>query len=230
MPRSLAVLAPVLALLLAADAGAATLELRCAGSGARNEDSSGEKICAAPGTAARRVAGTVKNDAGQPVAATVVVARREYTPAGPEGFSVETKGEERITAKADGTFSFSSDPDPIFEYQVRVLADPALGIGGEVTQLAKVERQVLVEVARLGGGRVRLSTKGAPKNTTARILDGGGYPLRGVGKKKLVGGKATFRLGRGATGTFSYGIDLGRFADLYWFSGRRPTFRLRDGA
>jgi hypothetical protein len=66
-------LATCLALAAAGGAQAATLRLRCAGRGARNQDSAGTVLCAGSPSRGRAISGNVRNDAGQPVAARLVV-------------------------------------------------------------------------------------------------------------------------------------------------------------
>jgi hypothetical protein len=59
--------------LTADSAEAATLKLACAGHGAKNKDSAGTVLCAADPGKHRSIAGTIRNDSGQPVPGTVSV-------------------------------------------------------------------------------------------------------------------------------------------------------------
>lgn len=210
---------------LAASAGAAELKLKCAGKGKRNKDSAGTVLCSAEPGHKRTIAGTVRNDAGQPVAGRLTVTYSSWTPA-PNGIGYNVKPREtrELTAKADGSFSFSSNPKTKESIRVDLAADPALGIGGAFAQM-EVSRRLVTKVKKLGGGRVKLTVKGTSLPLKLYVLSEDGYPLPGVKAKKAKHGSATFDLGS-LRGKFSTYADAGEiYTDLFW-GERRPTFRL----
>lgn len=218
-----------LALLGAAAGGAhaATLSLRCAGRGARNRDSAGTVLCAGSPSGGRTIAGVVRNDAGQPVAARVVVTYSSWTIA-PNGigYTVRPRATRELTAKGDGSFSFKSNPATRESLRVDVVADPALGIAGGASAQAEVSRKLSVRLAKLGGGAVRITVTGTRvRPIRVHVLTETGYPLPGVGPRRVDGaGRATFDLGS-MRGRFTYYVDAGDYGDLFWYLSRVP-FRL----
>ncbi len=226
--RVAAVAAPlIIALSIPVAADATTLKLSCAGKGARNKDSAGTVLCAGSPSKGRAIAGTVRNDAGQPVAAKVTVTISGWTIA-PNGigYNVKPIATREVLAKANGSFSFKRNPKTRESLKFDVVADPALGIAAGVSAQAEVSRQLKVKLAKLGGGKVRITVKG----TTIRplkvyILDSFGYTLSGAKPKNVDRkGRATFDLGS-MRGQFSYYVDAGKYDDLFWYQGR-PKFRL----
>lgn len=211
---------------LAAPAGAAELKLKCAGKGKRNKDSAGTVLCAAEPGHKRIVAGTVRDDAGRPVAGKVTITYSSWTPA-PNGigYSVKPRTTREITAKADGSFSFSSNTKTKESIRVELLADSTLGIAGGASAQVDVSRRLVTKVKKLGGGRVKLTVKGTKLPLKLYVLSEDGYPLTGVKAKQAKRGSATFDLG-GLRGRFSTYADAGKvYTDLFW-GERRPTFRL----
>jgi opacity protein-like surface antigen len=226
--RVAALAAPlIIALTIPVAADAATLKLSCAGKGARNKDSAGTVLCAGSPSKGRAIAGTVRNDAGQPVAAKVTVTVSSWTIA-PNGigYNVKPTSTREIVAKANGSFSFKRNPKTRESIKFDVVADPTLGIAAGVSAQAEISRQLKVKLAKLGGGKVRITVKG----TTIRplkvyILDSSGYTLSGTKPKNVDGkGRATFDLGS-MRGQFAYYVDAGKYDDLFWYQGR-PKFRL----
>jgi hypothetical protein len=212
---------------LAASAGAATLKLRCAGKGARNRDSAGTVLCAGSPAKGRRVAGVVRNDAGDPVAAKITVTFSSWTPVrGGSGYNVRPRATREITAKADGTFSVKSNPRTRESLRFDVVADAALGVSAGAFGQAEVLRKLKVTIGKPGGGVVKVTVKGTRvRPIKVWILDANGYQLPGVRPRNVnARGQATFDLGsrRGRFATF---VDSGVYTDLFWYLGR-PTFRL----
>ncbi len=210
---------------LAVSAEAATLKLRCAGKGPRNADSAGTVICAATGKS-RAVAGTVRNDAGQPVAAKLTLTYSSWTPAkNGIGYTITPTSTREITAKADGSFSFSSKTKTRESVRVDVVPDAALGTGAVRAQ-ADVQRRLKTKLKKLGGGKVRVTVKGTKiRPIKVYLLDASGYQLFGTKPKKVSrSGKVTFALGA-RMGQFAYYVDAGVYDDLFWYLGR-PKFKL----
>jgi hypothetical protein len=211
---------------LAAASHAATLKLACVGKGGRGRDSSGELGCAG-GLKGRTISGTIRNDAGQPVAGKVTVTFVKWTPTSGGGFQLKPTGTKDLTAKADGTFSITVNPPNRQTLHFDLQADPALGIAGGVRADAEVSRQFKVTVSKLGGGKVRLNVAGlTARPVKAYVLDADGNYIPGVprGKNLNSKGQATFNLGS-RRGTFTYYVDALRVDDLYW-AHTRVKFRL----
>jgi hypothetical protein len=216
-----------LAALLAVPADAATLKLACGGKGPRNRDSSGTVLCAG-GLKGRTVTGTIRNDAGQPVAGKVTVTISTWTPAKVgSGYNVNQTGTRQITAKANGFFAFAINPPGRQDLKFDLAADPALGIASGASAQAQVARRLTFRVAKLGGGVVRITVVGTSiRPVKLYVLDPSGFPVSGGGPKNINrAGQATFNLGS-RRGTFTMFADPGKSKDLFWFEGRRPSFHL----
>jgi uncharacterized membrane protein len=212
---------------LAAAAGAAELKLHCAGKGARNKDSAGTVLCAADPGRSRSVAGTVRNDAGQPVAGKLTVTYSSWTPAtSGSGYTVKPYATRELTADADGSFSVPSNTKTRESIRIDLAADPTLGIVAGVRAEAQVSRRLVTKIKKLGGGRVKLTIKGTKvRPLKLYVLDPSGYPLPGVKAKQANrAGSATFNLGS-RRGKFTTYVDAGVYGDLFWYQSR-PGFRL----
>lgn len=220
------------AALAATSASASTVKLGCKGTGARNVDSAGTVLCAAPAGRSRTITGRVLNDAGAAVAATVTITRSIWIiNKGSLGYTVKPTSTNTITANADGTFSFTSNPATRDSFKVEVGALPALGIAGGSFAKAEVHRQLSLKIKKLGGGAVRLTVRGtSPKNLKAQVTNADGYAIPGQRAKRLDSlGRVTFRLGGRATGTYAIYIVRSALTDLFWDTGKPPKFRLSNG-
>ena len=62
-------------------------------------------LCAAAPGKARTISGTVRDDAGKPVAAKILVSFITWTPHGGGSFSLETTSTKTISANAGGKFT-----------------------------------------------------------------------------------------------------------------------------
>ena len=228
LPALTALSSVALLLAISAPASAAELALKCAGPGPRSSDSSGEIHCAANPGKARAIAGTVRNDAGQPVAAKVTVTRSTWVVAPGGGYHVKPTNTTEIAAKADGTFTFATSPKGRETLRFDVAADPALGIAAGASAEAEVARRLVIKVAKLGGGLVRFTVAGTKlRPIKITITDTSGYAVSGLRPKKINrAGKATFNLGS-RMGRFSYYLDAGAYQDLFWYETVvRKTFKL----
>jgi hypothetical protein len=219
-------LTTALAVALPATAGAAELKLSCAGEGARNKDSAGTVLCAGSPAKGRAIAGVVRNDAGQPVAAKVTVTISRWTLAPNSGYYIKPTATREVVAKANGSFSFKRNPKTREDYRFDVVPDPALGIAAAATGEAQISRRLNVKLVKLGGGKLRITVKGTTvRPLKAYVLDSSGYPLSGVKPKNVDRkGRATFDLGS-MRGQFTHYVDAGRYGDLFWYLGR-TKFRL----
>jgi hypothetical protein len=227
--RTIALLACLVALgLLAASAGAqaATVTLRCAGRGGRNEDSAGTVLCAGLPGKGRTLAGVVRDDAGKPVAARLTITYSSWTPVA-IGYTIRPRETREITAKGDGSFSFRSNPATKESIRVDVVADAALGVSGGAFAQSDVSRQLVVRLAKLGGGVVRFTVTGTrSRPIKLYVLSDSGYELPGLKPKKIDGrGQATFNLASVRGQRLTYYVDPGdTLGDLFWYAGR-PAFK-----
>lgn len=213
--------------LLAASAQGATVRVRCAGKGGRNQDSAGTVLCAGS-TKGRTIAGVVRDDAGKPVAAKISVTFSSWTPvAGGLGYTIRPRETREIAAKADGTFSIKSNPATKESIRFDVVADAALGVTGGAFAQSDVSRQVTVKLEKLGGGSVRFTVKGTRvRPIKFYVLSETGYELPGLKPKKVDGkGQATFNLSAQRGFRLTYYADAGVYNDLFWYAGR-PVFKV----
>ena len=230
--RAIALLAVAAVGLLAAfgaTAQASTVSLRCAGRGARNRDSANTVLCASS-SKGRTLAGVVKDDAGRPVAASVIVTYSRWDPApSGGGFYIRARATKTIAAKADGTFAVKDNPATKESIRVDVVADAALGVSGGAFAQAEISRQLVVRVAKLGGGVVRFTVSGTRvRPLKVYVLDSSGYALSGIKPKNVDGrGQATFNLSSvPASFRLTYFVDAGdSLNDLFWYQSRVPFRR-----
>ncbi|HET6448328.1 MAG TPA: hypothetical protein VFG31_04390 [Conexibacter sp.] len=218
----------LLALAGAGTAQAASVTLRCAGRGPRNRDSANTVLCASS-TKGRTLAGVVKDDAGNPVAARLTVTYSRWDPAPGGGFYVRPRATKTITADSYGAFTVKDNPATKESIRVDVVADPALAVSGGAVANAEISRRLVVRIAKLGGGVVRFTVSG----TRARpikvwVTDSSGYQLSGIKPKKIDGrGQATFDLHTLPAGyRLTYFVDAGdSLNDLFWYQSRVPFRR-----
>lgn len=211
--------------LFASAAQAAEVDLACAGKGPRNKDSAGTILCAAAPGKARVISGVLRNDAGKPVAGKVTVTFANWVPVGNDSFSIKPEAATTVSASGNGQFSIPVKTATKVTVYVEAVADTALGVSPVKVQ-ADVSRQLVTTIKKLGGGKVKLTVKGAGKTPlTLYVLSSEGYELSGVKPKKAdKAGSAIFDLGS-MRGEFSYYVDAGVVGDLFW-EGARPTFKL----
>lgn len=206
-------------------AQATEVDLACAGKGPRNKDSAGTVLCAAAPGKARVISGVLRNDAGKPVAGKVAVTFANWVPVGNGSFSIKPETTTTVSASGSGRFAIPVKTATKVTVYVEAVADTALGVSPVKVQ-ADVSRQLITTIKKLGGGRVKLTVKGAGKTPlTLYVLNSEGYELSGVKPKKASkAGSAVFDLGS-MRGEFSYYVDAGLLSDLFW-EGARPTFEL----
>lgn len=211
-----------------ATAQASSVTLRCAGRGPRNRDSANTTLCASS-PKGRTIAGVVKDDVGKPVAARLTVTYSRWIPLGNSSFSVTAYATKEIAAKADGSFSFTSNPATKESIRVDVVADAALSVSGGFGAQAEVSRRLVVRIAKLGGGVVRFTVTGTrTRPLKVWVLDSSGYQLSGIKPKNVNGrGQATFDLHTLPAGyRLTYFVDAGdSLNDLFWYQSRVPFRR-----
>ena len=205
------------ALALAASAAASSISLKCGGKGKHSRDSAGSVLCAAKPGKARPIEGVVRDDSNKPLAGPVTVKLSKWIPRGGGSYSVEEFKTVTVHANAAGKFSYAAKTDT-----KQTLAFEAAGASAR----AEVSRELQVKVKKLGGGKVKLTVKGAGKiPLKLYLLDESGYELPGVKPKKAnKAGSATFKLGS-FHGRFTYYVDAGVYGDLFWAT-RGPLFQI----
>lgn len=207
----------LIALAFAASASASTISLKCGGKGARNQDSAETVLCAAKPGKARTIEGVVRDDANKPLAGPVTVTLSKWVPRGGDSYAIEKYQTLTVAANGAGKFAYAVKTDTKTS-----IAFEAAGARAE----AEVARELQVTVKKLGGGKVKVSAKGAGKAKIKMFLvDESGYEVPGT-KGKYLGksGTAVFDLGR-FHGTFSWVFEAGIYTDLFW-TNRGPTFRI----
>jgi hypothetical protein len=215
----------IAAALAVSAAQASEIDLECGGKGPRNKDSAGTVLCAAAPGKARVVSGVLRNDAGKPVAGKVAVTFANWLPVGGGSFAIKPESTQTIAANGSGQFLVPVKTATKVTVYFEAVADEKLGVSPIKAQ-ADVSRQLAVTLKKLGGGKLKLTAKGAGSTPLKLyILDSSGYELAGVPAKKAnKAGSATFDLGS-RHGEFSYYIDAGALGDLFW-EGTRATFKL----
>jgi hypothetical protein len=203
-------------LAVAATASASSIALECGGPGKRNEDSAGTILCAEKPSKPRTIEGVLRDDSNKPVSGPVTVKLSKWTPKGGY-YSVEEFKTLTVQANAAGKFS----------YAAKTATKLTIGFeaAGTFAQ-AEVSRELQVAIRKLGGGRVKMTVKGAGKiPLKLYLLDESGYPLPGTNAKKAnKAGSAVFNVGN-FHGKFTYYVDAGEYGDLFWET-RGPTFRI----
>ncbi|HKG38956.1 MAG TPA: hypothetical protein VKB25_08200 [Conexibacter sp.] len=226
--RALLACVAALGLLAASGAGAqaSTVTLRCAGRGPRNRDSSGTVVCAGSAAKGRTIAGVVKDDAGKPVAARVSVTYSDWIPQPTGGYLIKARETKVVSADSYGAFSIKENPATKESIRFDVVADAALGVSGGAFAQAEISRQLIVRLAKLGGGVVRFTVTGTRhRPLKVYVLDESGYPVSGAKPKNVNGrGRATFDLSNIPRGfRLTYYVDPGDvLGDLFWYQSRVP--------
>lgn len=155
----------------------------------------------------------------RPAAPTII----SWTPAGGGSFSLEPTSAKTISAGAGGKFSLSVKVANRLNVKFEAVADEKLGVSGGFAE-AQVSRRLDVKMKKLGGGKLKFTVKGASP-VKVYGLDSSGYEIPGVKPKRAnKAGIAIFGLGN-RHGEFSYYVDVGALADLYW-EDPRHTFKL----
>ncbi|HVO54621.1 MAG TPA: carboxypeptidase-like regulatory domain-containing protein [Solirubrobacterales bacterium] len=216
--RNALVLAFAAAALLAATAtaSASSITLKCGGPGKHNKDSVGSVLCAEKPSKPRMIEGVLRDDSNKPVSGPVTVTLSKWTPQGGY-YTVEDFKTVTVHANAAGKFSYPAKTATKLTIKFEA--------AGAFAQ-AEVSRELQVSIKKLGGGRVKMTVKGAGKiPLKLYLLDESGYPLPGTKAKKAnKAGSAVFSLGS-FHGKFTYYVDAGEYGDLFWET-RGPTFHI----
>lgn len=215
--RLLPVLVVAVAMLaLAASAAASSVSLKCGGKGKHNRNNVSTILCAAKPGKARIIEGVVRDDSNKPVSGPVTVKLSKWIPKGGY-YSVEEFKTLTVHANAAGKFSYAAKTAT-----KQTLSFEAAGAFAQ----AEVSRELQVKVKKLGGGKVKLTVKGAGKiPLKLYLLDESGYEIPGTKAKKAdKSGSAIFNLGN-FHGKFTYFVDAGEYRDLFWET-RGPIFHI----
>jgi hypothetical protein len=203
-------------LAVAATASASSIALECGGKGKHNKDSVGSVLCADKPGKPRVIEGVVRDDSNKPVAGPVTVTLSKWVPKGGY-YSVEEFKTLTVHANAAGKFTYAAKTATKLTIKFEA--------AGAFAQ-AEVSRELQVSIKKLGGGRVKMTVKGAGKiPLKLYLLDESGYPLPGTSAKKAnKAGSAVFNLGN-FHGKFTYYVDAGEYGDLFWET-RGPTLHI----
>jgi hypothetical protein len=207
-------------LALAASAGAATLTTKCSGGGPQNKAQEYETAsCAVRAGETRQIEGVVRNDKNKPVGAKLKVTFSKWIPAGNSSYDITPEKEVEIKAGANGKFKIPATTTTEETVFVEAIGDADLELS-TVTAEVNVQRLVTATAKKLGGGKVKVTVKGASSPVKVGITDEEGYFVSGGAKRKASkAGVATFSLGN-QHGTFGIFVDAGELADLYYVEAK----------
>lgn len=210
------VLALVALLALATSAEAASLNLKCSGKGPQNKAQEYETAeCAVAPGEKRNIEGVLRNNKNKPVAGTLKVTYSKWIPAGEGAFDITPEKTVEIKAAANGKFMV---PNVTTTSEMTVYIEAVESLESEVspvTQEVNIQRLVTLRGKALGGGKVKVTVKGAALPVKVSIEDEG-YPLAGGAPRKVSkAGVAIFNL-HSAHGTFGLYLDAGNLTDLYY--------------
>jgi hypothetical protein len=217
----LSLLAAVVALLaFAASAQAATLTLKCSGKGPQSkaqEYSTAE--CTVAAGEKRNIEGVLRNDKNKPVAGTLKVTISKWIPQGDSSYAITPEKEFEVKAAANGKFKVPNLTTKTEEtVYIEAVGDGDLELS-TVTQEVNIQRYVTATAKVLGGGKVKVTVKGAELPFKIGITDEEGYfTSGGTARKANKAGTATFKLGN-QHGKFNVSLDAGELGDLYYFAG-----------
>jgi hypothetical protein len=216
----LALLALIVALLaLAPGAEAATMSLRCSGKGPQSKAQEySTASCAVAAGQKRNIEGVLRNDKNKPVAGTLKVTFSRWIPQGDSSYAVTPEKTIEIKAAASGKFKVpnvtTKTEETVF---IEALGDPDLELSG-IAQEVNVQRYVTATAKKLGGGKVKVTVKGATPPFKVGITDEAGYfASGGAARKASKAGTAVFDL-HGSRGSFNVYLDAGELTDLYYYA------------
>jgi hypothetical protein len=204
------------ALALASSAQASSLSLKCSGKGPQNKAQEYETAeCAVAPGQKRSIEGVLRNNKNKLAAGTLKVTYSKWIPAGEGAFDITPEKTVEIKAAANGKFTVAN-VNTTSEMTVYIEAVESLESEiSPVTQEVDIQRLVTLRGKVLGGGKVKVTVKGAALPVKVSIEDEG-YPLAGGAARKVnKAGVAIFDL-HGAHGTFGLYLEAGDLTDLYY--------------
>jgi hypothetical protein len=209
------VLAVVALLACAASAQAASLNLKCTGKGPQNKAQEYETAsCAVAPGEKRSIEGVLRNDKNKPVAGTLKVTFSKWIPQGGGAYDITPEKTVEIKTPASGKFSIPVTTTSEMTVYIEAVENGESEIS-PVTQEVNIQRLVTLRGKVLGGGKVKVTVKGATLPVKVSLEDEG-YPVSGGAARKVnKAGVAIFNL-HGAHGTFGLYLDAGELTDLYY--------------
>jgi hypothetical protein len=221
----LSLVAAVVAMLaFASCAEAATLNLKCSGKGPQfKAEEYSTASCTVAAGEKRNIEGVLRNDKNKPVPGTLKVTFSNWIPQGDGAYSVTPVKTVEIKAAANGKFKVpnvtTKTEETVF---IEALGDADLELS-TVAQEVNIQRYVTATAKKLGGGKVKVTVKGATPPFKIGITDESGYFVSGGSARKAnKAGSAIFDLGN-QHGTFHVYLDAGEFGSLYYFDA--PSFK-----
>jgi hypothetical protein len=214
--KSLTLAVAALALLaFAASAQAASLNLKCSGKGPQNKAQEYETAsCAVAAGEKRSIEGVLRNDKNKPVAGALKVTFSNWIPQGGGAYDITPEKTVEIKTPASGKFQVPVTTTSEMTVYIEAVEDGESELSA-VTQEVNIQRLVSLRGKALGGGRVKVTEKGATGPVKVSLEDEG-YPVSGGAARKVnKAGAAIFNL-HGAHGTFGLYLDAGELTDLYY--------------
>ncbi len=211
-------------LALASGAQAATLTTKCSGKGPQSkaqEYETGE--CAVEAGQKRDIEGVVRNDKNKPVAATLKVTFSAWEPQGGGEYDITPFKTIEVKSGANGKFKVPNVTTKTEEtVYIEAIGDGEAELSTVATEV-NIQRLVTAKVKKLGGGKVKVTIKGAATPFKVAITEEG-YPASGGSARKAnKAGVVTFNL-RSTYGELGVLLEAGELTDLYYFAG--ATFKL----
>lgn len=214
--KSVTLAVAALALLaFAASAQAASLNLKCSGKGPQNKAQEYETAeCAVAAGEKRSIEGVLRNDKNKPVAGALKVTFSNWIPQGGGAYDITPEKTVEIKSSASGKFSVPVTTTSEMTVYIEAVEDAASELS-PVTQEVNIQRLVSLRGKVLGGGKVKVTEKGATGPVKVSLEDEG-YPVAGGAARKVnKAGTAIFDL-HDAHGTFGLYLDAGELTDLYY--------------
>lgn len=217
--------AALVLLIVASAASASELKPKCGGKGPRNADSAGTVLCAAAPGKARIISGARPRRLRQAGRGEDPQHLHLLDPGRRRRIHLNPTSTKTIVANANGAFSLPVRTSTRLGVKFETIAAEKLGVSGTLAE-AQASRQLVVRLKKLGGGKIKISVKGASKGAIkVCVRDSFGCELNGVKPRRVnKGGVASFNLGN-LRGEFSHHVDAGVYSGLCW-EGARPTFKL----
>jgi hypothetical protein len=203
-------------LALAASAQASSFALKCSGGGPQNKAQEYETAsCAVRAGETRKIEGVVRNNKNKTVPAKLKVTFSKWVPVGNGAYDITPEKEVEIKAAANGKFTIPATTATEETVFIEALEDPELEVS-PVSQEVNIQRLVTATAKKLGGGKVKVTVKGASAPVKVGITEEEGYFVSGgTARKTNKAGVATFNLGS-QHGTFGILVDAGELGSLYY--------------
>lgn len=211
-------------LALATSAQAATLTTKCSGKGRQNKAQEYETAaCTVEAGQKRNIEGVVRNDKNKPVAATLKVTFSAWEPQGEGVYDITPQKTIEVKSNGNGKFVVpkvtTKTEETVF---IEAIGDGEAELSTVYTEVT-IQRLVTAKVKKLGGGKVKVTVKGAAAPFKVAITEEGYPATGGTARKANKAGVAIFHL-QGTYGELGVLFEAGELTDLYYFTG--ATFKL----